>query len=121
MQAKQSKASPKSGRNVIKKDATKNKINFNDYELVDELDEEEQLIWNELQQGNYKSIMTPKLKNKYAEIFSNSNKRDQSSNLRLTMNDKLLAKAKAREEGVPYQVLLSSIIHKWLHGKLKEA
>jgi predicted DNA binding CopG/RHH family protein len=102
------------------KTVAKNKINFNDYEPVDKLDKEEQAIWNELQQGNYKSIMTTKLKDKYAEIFSSSNKRDQPSNLRLTMNDTLLAKAKAREEGIPYQVLLSSIIHKWLHGKLKE-
>jgi hypothetical protein len=31
----------------------KNKINFNVYELVDKLDEEEQLIWNELQQGTF--------------------------------------------------------------------
>ncbi|MCC2624651.1 MAG: hypothetical protein K0R14_524 [Burkholderiales bacterium] len=121
MQAKKNKASLTSSKNISKKDIAKNKINFNDYELVDKLDDEEQLIWNEFQQGNYKSIMTAELKNEYAEIFSNSNKRDQSSNLRLTMNDKLLAKAKAREEGVPYQVLLSSIIHKWLHGKLKEA
>jgi predicted DNA binding CopG/RHH family protein len=98
----------------------KSKINFKEYEPIDKLDEEERIIWDELQHGAYKSIITPELKKKYAEIFSNSNKRDQPSNLRLTMTDKLLAKAKAREEGIPYQVLLSSIIHKWLHGKLKE-
>ena len=98
----------------------KNKINFAEYEVVDKLDDEENLIWQELQQGEYQSIMTEELKNHYSDIFSQSNKRDQPSNLRLTITDKLLAKARAREEGIPYQVLLSSIVHKWLHGKLKE-
>lgn len=34
------------------------KINFKEYEVVDELDEEEKLIWDELQQGKYHSIKT---------------------------------------------------------------
>jgi hypothetical protein len=50
------------GRNVVKKSVAKTKVNFNDYELVDKLDQEEKEIWNELQHGNYKSIMTTKLK-----------------------------------------------------------
>src|ERR1700677_919817 len=96
------------------------KINFSEYESVDELDTEEQEIWNEMQKGNYRSIMTEEMKSYYANIFAKSAKRDQSSNVRLTPSDKLLAKAKAREDGIPYQVFLSSVIHKFLHGKLKE-
>lgn len=41
--------------------------------------------------------------------------------MRLSSDDYLRAKAKGIEEGISYQVLLASIIHKWLHGKLKEA
>ena len=41
-------------------------------------------------------------------------------NLRVTERDFNLAHARAREEGIPYQTLLSSIIHKYLSGRLTE-
>ena len=39
-------------------------------------------------------------------------------NLRVTERDFLLAHSRAREEGIPYQTLLSSVIHKYLTGRL---
>ncbi|MGD1973721.1 MAG: hypothetical protein PVG73_06600, partial [Desulfobacterales bacterium] len=39
-------------------------------------------------------------------------------NLRLTERDFHLAHIKALEEGLPYQTLLSSVIHKYLTGRL---
>ena len=41
-------------------------------------------------------------------------------NLRVTERDFGLAHARAREEGIPYQTLLSSVIHKYLSGRLTE-
>lgn len=41
-------------------------------------------------------------------------------NLRLSERDFELAHIKALEEGIPYQTLLSSIIHKFLTGRLTE-
>ena len=41
-------------------------------------------------------------------------------NLRVTERDFSLAHARAREEGIPYQTLLSSVIHKYLSGRLTE-
>lgn len=41
-------------------------------------------------------------------------------NLRVTERDFNLAHARAREEGIPYQTLLSSVIHKYLSGRLTE-
>ena len=32
----------------------------------------------------------------------------------------MLAHSRAREEGIPYQTLLSSVIHKYLSGRLVE-
>ena len=40
--------------------------------------------------------------------------------LRVTERDFNLAHARAREEGIPYQTLLSSVIHKYLSGRLTE-
>ena len=42
-------------------------------------------------------------------------------NLRVTERDFDLAHARAREEGIPYQTLLSSVIHKYLSGRLTES
>ena len=41
-------------------------------------------------------------------------------NLRVTERDFELAHSRAREEGIPYQTLLSSVIHKYLSGRLVE-
>ena len=41
-------------------------------------------------------------------------------NLRVTERDFNLAHSRAREEGIPYQTLLSSVIHKYLAGRLVE-
>ena len=41
-------------------------------------------------------------------------------NLRVTERDFNLAHSRAREEGIPYQTLLSSVIHKYLAGRLTE-
>ena len=41
-------------------------------------------------------------------------------NLRVTERYFDLAHARAREEGIPYQTLLSSVIHKYLSGRLTE-
>lgn len=41
-------------------------------------------------------------------------------NLRITERDFSLAHSRAREEGIPYQTLLSSVIHKYLSGRLTE-
>ena len=41
-------------------------------------------------------------------------------NLRITERDFKLAHTRAREEGIPYQTLLSSVIHKYLSGRLTE-
>ena len=40
--------------------------------------------------------------------------------LRVTERDFNLALSRAREEGMPYQTLLSSVIHKYLSGRLVE-
>ncbi|MYH48470.1 MAG: antitoxin, partial [Gammaproteobacteria bacterium] len=41
-------------------------------------------------------------------------------NLRVTDRDFSRAHARARAEGIPYQTLLSSVIHKYLAGRLVE-
>jgi predicted DNA binding CopG/RHH family protein len=51
-----------------------------------------------------------------AETF----KKDQRMNIRIATRDLNLLKLKAMENGMPYQTLVSSIIHKYLKGTLLE-
>ena len=51
---------------------------------------------------------------------SNTFNKTRRVNLRVTERDFNLARSRAREEGIPYQTLLSSVIHKYLSGRLTE-
>lgn len=46
--------------------------------------------------------------------------KDQRMNIRISSRDMNSLKVRAREEGIPYQTLVSSILHKYLRGRLVE-
>jgi predicted DNA binding CopG/RHH family protein len=46
--------------------------------------------------------------------------KDQRMNIRISSRDMSQLKVRAREEGIPYQTLVSSILHRYLTGRLKE-
>lgn len=79
-----------------------------------QLDTEERLVLKEYEQGISKSV--PNLKKEltyFREVARQSTARTKSINLRLSERDLQRIKTKAAEEGVPYQTLLSSLIHKY--------
>ena len=47
--------------------------------------------------------------------------KDKRVNIRLSSVDLLDIQAKALEEGMPYQTLIASVLHKYVTGKLSEA
>lgn len=97
------------------------KIDFSQFEIDDtfSLDEEEKQLLADVKDSQ--SIYTKALVEHYSEIATAQRNRNKNVSMRLSGDDFLRAKAKALEEGIPYQVLLAGVIHKWLHGKLKEA
>ena len=46
--------------------------------------------------------------------------KSERMNIRISPNDLRRLKIRAMEEGMPYQTLVSSIIHKYLIGRLRE-
>lgn len=46
--------------------------------------------------------------------------KDKRVNIRLSSVDLLAVQAKALEEGMPYQTLIASVLHKYVTGKLSE-
>ena len=83
--------------------------------------EMEQFVVSAFERGELKSI--PNEKEEIARIttlFKNSGNRIKRINIRLTEVDFEQAQVRAVREGLPYQSLLSSVIHKWLAGRLVE-
>lgn len=48
-------------------------------------------------------------------------KKDKRMNIRISERDLKNLKVKALEEGIPYQTLVSMVLHKYVTGKLKES
>lgn len=57
---------------------------------------------------------------KYVEVAKNTLKKDKRINIRINSNDVEAIQIKAIEEGIPYQTLISSILHKYVSGRLVE-
>lgn len=47
-------------------------------------------------------------------------KKDKRVNIRMSEKDLTAIQKKALEEGIPYQTLISSILHKYITGRLSE-
>ncbi len=48
-------------------------------------------------------------------------RKDKRINIRLSSRDLMQLRKRAMREGVPYQTLISSTLHKFVSGRLKEA
>lgn len=85
------------------------------------LNEDEQEILDALEQDELQSAPNASEQIEIAKAASsNAILKTHRVNLRLTERDFYLAHVKASEEGLPYQTLLASVIHKYLSGRLVE-
>ncbi len=55
---------------------------------------------------------------RFSSYAKEASKKDKNINLRLTTMDWQLLKRKAEEAGIPYQTLASSLIHRFVTGKI---
>ena len=82
------------------------------------LDKEEQEILDAYETGTFKSVITDKRKRAIEQAASETFKKDKRINIRLSGRDLSAIKRRALEEGIPYQTLVSSILHKYVSGSL---
>ena len=59
-------------------------------------------------------------KEQYAQYAKATYLKNKRINIRISKKDFIDIKTKSLEEGIPYQTLISSIIHKYVSGKLVE-
>ena len=83
------------------------------------LDEEEKELMASLESEEWQMVANFAQKKEEAETAArNTIKKDKRINLRLTQKDYHEIQIRAIEEGVPYQTLIASIVHKYLNGTL---
>ena len=83
------------------------------------LDKEEQEVLESIESGKWKPVKnSAQLMQTYAAYAKNTLKKDQRVSIRISRQDFLGIQAKAIDEGLPYQTLITSIIHKYINGKL---
>jgi predicted DNA binding CopG/RHH family protein len=84
------------------------------------LSKEEQQLEKDIESGAWEAVpnLAEEIK-KYQKYAGNTLSKNKKINIRITDWDYEKIKIKAVVEGLPYQTLISSIIHKYLTGQLK--
>ncbi len=86
------------------------------------LDREEREILAAIEGGKWEIVRPTKAEFRhYAVIAKNTLRKDQRMNIRISRADLLGIKARAAEEGIPYQTLVTSVIHKYISSGLPPA
>ena len=85
------------------------------------LDHEEKELMDTLERGEWHPVGNFEQQRK--ELIKTAKmtmQKDQRMNIRVSKRDIDALKVRALEEGLPYQTLVSSILHKYLTGRLTE-
>ena len=85
------------------------------------LDKEEKEILDSFERGEWKQVKNLKAEiKKHQEYARKTLKKDKRVNIRISSRDLEEIQALAVENGIPYQTLISSILHRYVHGGLTE-
>ncbi|ATG88588.1 hypothetical protein [Methylomonas koyamae] len=88
---------------------------------MNKLDEFEQEILDAYEQGELVSNSPAKTDlSKFKAAASATFIKDKRVNIRLSSPDLMDIQARALEEGIPYQTLIASVLHKYVSGRLTE-
>jgi len=82
------------------------------------LSKEEKALLDAVESGEYVSTLTEARKKELEAVATNTFKKDKRINIRISNRDLIAVQSRASEEGIPYQTLVSSIIHKYVSGSL---
>ena len=86
-----------------------------------QLDEEELQILRDFEQGEFESIKHfREEKRRLEEAARNTLQKDKRINIRISARDLEKIQKRAIVEGMPYQTLIASTLHKFVTGQLKE-
>lgn len=84
------------------------------------LSKQEKALLNAVEAGEFESVLTKARKKELEAVASNTFKKDKRINIRISNRDLTAIQSRASEEGIPYQTFVSSIIHKYISGSLRD-
>ena len=86
-----------------------------------ELDDEERGLQESYERGEWKSVPNVEAEIKrHQEYARNTLRKNKRVNIRISSRDLEAIQVRAIEEGIPYQTLMASVLHKYVTGRLVE-
>lgn len=83
-------------------------------------DQDETDLLRSFEDEEWDSVLSDEMKARYQAAASATFKKDKRVNIRISSRDLELIQERALREGIPYQTLMASILHKYVHGSLAE-
>ena len=83
------------------------------------LDEEEKDLISSFEAGEWKSVSAVE-RNRIDASLGLGSRKDARVNIRLSGQDLTALQMRAAREGLPYQTLLASLVHKYVTGQLQQ-
>ena len=85
------------------------------------LDANEKEVLESVERGEWRSVKGAKReRSRYARYARATFRKDRRLNIRISSKDLDAIQKRALEEGLPYQTLISSLLHKYASGRLRE-
>ncbi|MBI2411508.1 MAG: hypothetical protein HYV32_06480 [Candidatus Kerfeldbacteria bacterium] len=85
-----------------------------------ELNKNEEQTLKEYEKGQFKAVKNSQSARKeYTLLAKQSFEKTRNVNIRITQGDLLKVKSLAAQKGIPYQTLITSLIHQYSTGKMK--
>jgi predicted DNA binding CopG/RHH family protein len=82
----------------------------------------EKPIVRSVERGEWKSVPDlPRERGRYRKIAQATLRKDRRINIRISGDDLDAIRARAVEEGLPYQTLIASLLHKYAAGQLVDS
>ncbi len=83
-------------------------------------DQDEKDVVESYEKEEWESVLSDELKARYQAAAQATFRKDRRVNIRISSKDLELIQERALREGIPYQTLMASILHKYVHGSLRE-
>jgi predicted DNA binding CopG/RHH family protein len=85
------------------------------------LDKEEQELLESFENGEWVRVANPAAEiRRHQQYARNTMKKDKRVNIRLSSKDLEELQVAAMRQGIPYQTLMASILHRYVHGSLTD-
>ena len=86
------------------------------------LDADEKETLDSVERGEWRSARAAKRgKSRYSSYAKTTFRKDRRLNIRISTKDLEAIQKRALEEGLPYQTLIASLLHKYAAGRLRGA